>query len=447
MAWLEPARITERMVLRALVLGFALVVALLGAAGLVAIRSTRAIEDDAARAGREQLAVARLLNDVQAGQNTMAAVLHQLAPGQEAVPRESLLKDLETADRALSNLAASASGAPESARWRELERAVSAFSRGVREALQKGRVTRAADMTPLFELHDRVVRLEQELLITSEERIEATERRIETASRDLAANSRILLGAGLVLALLCAVVTIAFAHSSIRKIESQASELSRVSWHLLQSQESLARRFSHELHDELGQSLAAVKANLMAHSSADWMARRDDCVALVDQSIANVRELSQLLHPVILDDFGLDAGLRWLAEGFSQRTGIRTEYRSTFNERLDEMVETHLFRIAQEGLTNVARHAGATLVRLDLHPAGGRLQMVLEDNGRGLREGSTGARTSLGMIGMRARANEAGGGLRLSAPPQGGLRIEVEVPFTRAKEQDDEQENAHSIGR
>ena len=449
MAWLEPARITERIVLRVLVLGFALVVALLSLAGFVAVRSTRAIEDDAAQVGREQLAMARLLNDVQAGQNTMAAVLHQLAPGQDSINRAALLRDLESADRALEKVAVAATGSPEAPRWRDLDLAVRAFSRGVRGALERGPALRAAELGPLFNLHDNVVRIEQELLELSEKRMEATERRIETESRDLAANSRILLGACLILALLCAVITVFFARASIRKIESQASELSRVSWHLLQSQESLARRFSHELHDELGQSLAAVKANLTSGSTTDWAARRADCVALVDESIANVRELSQLLHPVILDDFGLDAGLRWLTEGFAQRTGIRTEYQSSFADRLDDQTETHLFRIAQEALTNVARHSGASVVRLDLHRLGDRLQMVLEDNGRGLREGSapTPARPSLGMIGMRARAEEIGGEFRLTTPPQTGLRIEVEVPLPGARETNVEQENTYPASR
>ena len=94
MSWPETARITEHVVLRVLVAGFALVVMLLGAAGYIAVRSTRAIEVDAAQVGREQLAMARLLNDAQAGQNTMAAILHQLAPGQDAINREALLAEL-----------------------------------------------------------------------------------------------------------------------------------------------------------------------------------------------------------------------------------------------------------------------------------------------------------------------------------------------------------------
>jgi signal transduction histidine kinase len=444
MAWFNNARITERVVLRILGLGFAMVVGLLGLAGFMAVRSTRAIEDDAAQAGREQLSMARLLNGVQAGQHTMAGILHQLAPGSDRTDRSALLRELEAADRALEKVAVTGTGTPEAARWKDLEKAVRRFSAGVRQAIEKGSALQVSEVSALFDLHDVVVKVEQELLTNSEARMEAMEQRIESESRDLAANSRLVLGACLVLALLCAVITVLFALSSIRKIEAQASELSRVSWHLMQSQESLARRFSHELHDELGQSLAAVKANLTSESGRDWEERRQDCIELVDTAIANVRELSQLLHPVILDDFGLDAGLRWLTEGFAQRTGIRTEYESTFARRLDDDVETHLFRIAQEGLTNIARHSAASAARLDLHARGQHLRMVLEDNGRGMPRQNP--RPSLGMIGMRARAQEIGGELRLSTPPQGGLRIEVEVPLRERQEDQFEQEDTHIVG-
>lgn len=440
-------RITERIVLRVLIAGFGLVVALLGLAGFVAVRGTRAIEADAAQVVREQLSMARLLNDVQAGQNTMAAVLHQLAPGQDSIDRVALLAELEYADKALSSVAASASGTPEAARWRDLQRAVVSFSKGVREAVERRKTLTVTEMAPLFDRHDAVVKVEQELLEASERRMELTELRIEAESRELASNSRILLGACLVLAMLCAILTLGFARASIRKIEAQASELSRVSWHMLQDQESLARRFSHELHDELGQSLAAIKANLSASAGADTQGRRLDCISLVDGAIANVRELSQLLHPVILDDFGLDAGLRWLTDGFAQRTGISTEYTCTFTGRMDSEVETHLFRIAQEGLTNVARHSGATATWVELHEENQQVRLSIEDNGRGMREGQTPVQPSLGLTGMRARTNEIGGELKLKRPASGGMRVEVSVPLRLRKEEDADQEDAHSASR
>lgn len=456
MGWSDSNPIEERSVLRALVAGFTLVLALLGLAGYVAIRSTRAIEQDAADVGREQLAMARLLNDVQAGQNTMAAIIHRLAPGQqETADRAQLIRELEGADEALTKLAASAMRSSEAHLWRDLGEAVRQFSAGVRRAIADPAPRSATDLAHLFDLHDRVVRIEQQLLIASEKRVEQTERAIETESHDLAVSSQILLGACLVLALLCAALTVSFARRSIRKIENQASELSRVSWHLLQSQESLARRFSHELHDELGQSLAAVKANLNASGRpADWAAHRADCLQLVDSAIANVRELSQLLHPVILDDFGLDAGLRWLTDGFAQRTSIAVDYVSAFRGRLNDEIETHLFRIAQEALTNIARHSRATQVKVELQEvAPGHVRMSIEDNGRGLPDPSgTHPPASLGMIGMRARAREIGAHLQFTVPPDGGLRIDVDVPPRPSSETEDanhvkQPEKAHPLGR
>lgn len=458
MAWFEPKRITERVVLRALIAGFALVLALLTLAGYVALRGASAIEKDAADAGREQLAMARLLNDVQAGQNTMATILHRLAPNQPvSADRGRLLRELEAADTALAGLAAGAKQTPEAGLWRELESAVRVFATGVRRAIANPAPATAAELAPLLDLHDRVVRIEQQLLIASEKRLEATERVIETESRELATNSRWLLGACLVLALLCASLTVIFARHSIRKIEEQATELSRVSWHLLQSQESLARRFSHELHDELGQSLAAVKANLQSPGrDGDWTARRSDCLGLVDSAIANVRELSQLLHPVILDDFGLDAGLRWLTEGFSQRTSIAAEYRSSFQGRLSDDVETHLFRIAQEALTNVARHSRATRVEVSWDETpDGHLRLAIADNGMGLPSaGPERLSPSLGLTAMRARAREIGAGLRLAAGEGGGLRVEIDLPKpvipvedSSIEPHDQQPQKAHPLGR
>ncbi|MEO5925717.1 MAG: sensor histidine kinase [Bryobacteraceae bacterium] len=429
----------ETHMLRGLIAGLGLVILLLGAAGVVAVQGTRAIEDDTARVVREQLVMARLLNAAQAGQNMLAAVLHQLSRAPETADEHQLLKDLETADNALDRVAQSASATPEARQWNALHQAERSFSTGVRESI-KLRATHAQDnsLRQLFVAHDAVVKLEQELLEASELRVADTERRIEDESRQLAARSVLLLGSCLTLALLCAVLTVIFARKSIRNLEWHAHELGRVSWHMLQSQEETARRFSHELHDELGQSLAAVRANLTStHSSGsakEWEHRREDCVQLVDSAIANVRELSQLLRPVILDDFGLDASLRWLTERFSQRTNIRVDYKSSFHSRLPDETETHLFRIAQEAFTNIARHSGASEVEVVLSATDGTVKLAIVDNGRGLSSDDEQYSPTLGMTGMRARARQAGGKFRTARPPGGGLMIEVQVPQGKLEE-------------
>jgi len=137
------------------------------------------------------------------------------------------------------------------------------------------------------------------------------------------------------------------------KLEWHAAELAHVSWHMIDGHEKMARRVSHEMHDELGQSLSGLRRML------GRMPESRECIGVVDEVLENVRKLSQVLRPVILDDFGLDSGLRWLCERFTQRTKILVTYESNWRQRLAEGEETHLFRITQEALTNIARHSEA----------------------------------------------------------------------------------------
>jgi len=248
------------------------------------------------------------------------------------------------------------------------------------------------------------------------------------------------------LALVFAAITVKMALQLIRRLEWQTAELSRVSFHMLEDQEATARRFAHELHDELGQQLTAIKTNLMALDSTGEgeisRSRLEDNLRLVDEAIGNVRQMSQLLRPIILDDFGLEAGLRWLAEGFSTRTGIEVTVDSSHPGRLPDETETHLFRIAQEALTNVARHSGAKRVRIKLETgvgetlssvnAAGQVCLSIQDDGRGL--GAASDERGMGMIGMRARARSAGGDVEIRAAPDGGVLIEVRVPLRPAPE-------------
>jgi len=227
----------------------------------------------------------------------------------------------------------------------------------------------------------------------------------------------------------------------IRRMEWQTTELGRVSWQMLEDQEVTARRFSHELHDELGQALTAIKTNLASiqpGQPADG-ARLADSLLLVDEAIGNVRQMSQLLRPTILDDFGLEAGLRWLADGFATRTGIDVKFESNYPGRLADETETHLFRIAQEALTNVARHSAAKHVSIKLESGGGRVCLRIEDDGRGLTGAPPDGRR-MGMIGMRARARGAGGDVKVHSAPGRGVLIEVEVPLRH------EQANPHPVG-
>jgi signal transduction histidine kinase len=149
----------------------------------------------------------------------------------------------------------------------------------------------------------------------------------------------------------------------------------------------------------------------------------------VKDAIGTVRELSQLLRPSTLDDFGLASSLQWLAESFAQRTQIAIEPNLAFEGRLQGDIETHLFRIAQEALTNVVRHSGATSATVSLLEDNGRLRLSVADNGRGLPAGkSASSRGGFGLIGMRERMRAAGGLLRVQSGGS-GVTVIAEVPL------------------
>jgi signal transduction histidine kinase len=238
-----------------------------------------------------------------------------------------------------------------------------------------------------------------------------------------------LFAACVVLSVLCAIWTIKASAGLFRRLEQQSGELANMQYQLLETQEAVMRRFSHELHDELGQALTAIKANLSALKSTADPDRVDDCMGLVNQAIADVRELSQLLRPTILDDFGLDAALRSLAEGFEQRTGIQVRYTSDLDRRrLPDETETNLYRIAQEALTNVARHAKATSVTIDLRARSDDVSLTIRDNGQGFDVTQPREAPGLGLAGMRMRARGCRGELAIDTARGRGVKIEVRCP-------------------
>ncbi len=437
-------QITHAAIFRVLIAGFMLVILLLIAAVVIGVQSIRSIKESVADLVGEELLATRLIDDIQHEQVALSAVFLKLSRDPEAVDREKVLSELDDADARMDDIEGTVKGTSEEALWSELKKASGGFSQEARRLLSLDNPTTLLSRD-LFRRHQDALAIVARLAAASHAKASAARQEIETRSRELLKHSALLLGACLLLALVCAMLTVRMTVDLFRRMERQTGELSRVSWHLLESQEVTARRFSHELHDELGQSLTAVKANLHGLASGGGMdrARLEDCVALVNESIGNVRELSQLLHPTILDDFGLNAAIGWLAERFTQRTAIEVDFRSEFKERLGEETETHLFRICQEALTNTARHSGATRVEIRLEQHGERLRLTVSDNGRGLPDGAA-EQNGMGLIGMRARARGVGGTLRIDSAKGKGLTITAEVPLRGTGKH---QENKNLVGR
>ena len=438
-----PKQVTRATILRVLVGGFALVIFLLLAAGFFGVRNIESIRVTVARLEEGQAVTTRLIYEIEDEQAALSAVFYKLSRDPESVDRDAILADLDETDQHIARMVSEESGTIEEPLWRELKRTSSDFEAEARRLLGLEDATTFLSRD-LFHRHDQVISIVAKLIEASNQRALDNQNRIRLQSRQLLRSSSVLLGGCLLLALICALLTVRNTTELFHQMESQASELSRVSWHLLENQESTARRFSHELHDELGQSLTAVKANLAALESAEHLdkGRLEDCRGLVDEAIHNVRELSQLLRPTILDDFGLDASLRWLSERFAQRTGIQVEYKSNSTARLTDETETHLFRIAQEALTNAARHSGAKKVLIRLWADPDKILLSIRDDGRGLPpalglERNFGADgNGMGLIGMRARARSAGGEMTLQSRNGTGLHIEVQIPLAERKHEE-----------
>jgi len=417
-----------RNLIRVLVIGFAAVIALLAAAATTGAYNARLIAASAGSLVQNQLVIVRLLDEMQREQNVLNAAFYRLSNAQAGVDRQDVLADLDQTDQEIGKMVAGAGAGDDEAEWTDLQHAMHDFAQEARTLLTGDKIP-GDSSRELFARHEEVTKAVFRLVDSSYQRAVETRENVDRQSEHLNQESRLLLGGCIVVALVCAIVTVRIAARVFRQMEFQAGELSRVSFRLLETQESTARRFAHELHDELGGALTAIRTNLTAIASRTPSSRIDDCVKLVDESISNVRELSQLLRPTILDDFGLDAGIHWLVTRFRERTGIEVEYTSEFEERLPDETETHLFRIVQEALTNIARHSAATRVTIRLRAEGDRICLTIRDNGKGLGAARPG---SMGLSGMRARARSAGGELAIRSEPGAGVTIEVSAP--RAKQ-------------
>lgn len=204
----------------------------------------------------------------------------------------------------------------------------------------------------------------------------------------------------------------------------------RLSGRILTLQDDERRRIARELHDSLGQYLAALKMQLdiLALSGDRQPDLIAECTRMVEQCLKETRTISHLLHPPLLDEAGFGSAARWYVDGFAQRSGINVNLvlPPTFG-RLRRDVEVALFRVLQEALTNVHRHSESAKVDIRVSLDDQRVQMKIQDFGKGIPAGALqklidgGARTSVGIAGMRERARELGGSLKITSDSEGTL--------------------------
>jgi signal transduction histidine kinase len=206
---------------------------------------------------------------------------------------------------------------------------------------------------------------------------------------------------------------------------------------LLESQESESRTIARLLHDEIGQGLIVMQLHtqwmLQASESGALTPRLMENLQVVEQLLEQVHAVSLNLRPAVLDDLGVEAAIHWCAERQASLIGLRAGfYADPIGQRLDPMVETACFRVAQEALSNVVRHAQAKSLSVELRKGRGLLHLRVSDDGMGFDIASAHEKAmrgaSLGLLNMEARAEWVGGGLEISSTSSKGTEVHAWFP-------------------
>jgi signal transduction histidine kinase len=438
----------------ALTAGFAVLFAVWGASGYELVRTLREVSrsldasrDDFQR-GQEVLTTIR--TNVLLGSIYLRDALIDRETASDDDYRTALVKIREDVDRVLPEYLPLIGSAVEREHWRTLQVELNKYweSRDVVFDLDTPLTTATAAAV----LRQRIVPARQSILdivdALSALQDESRERHeAEAATLYSDAQTRVISLAALAIVVGLGVAFIAWRHVGGLETEiqrRQAAErqhrrdLERLSARLVNAQEEERRSLARELHDAVGQALTAIKMEMvvaMRGVESDSRARRalDEGRAIAESALQSVRDLSQLLHPSMLDDFGLPEAVNAQLRSFSKRTGIRTQLtHERMNDRLPPEIEVCVYRIVQEALTNIARHSGATSCTVSLVRRADALHLTIEDDGHGIAMAASDGAPRLGVIGMRERAQALAGTFVIENREEGGTRVAVRLPVEPA---------------
>ncbi|HVB29089.1 MAG TPA: PAS domain-containing sensor histidine kinase [Terriglobia bacterium] len=224
-----------------------------------------------------------------------------------------------------------------------------------------------------------------------------------------------------------------------QELRASSEQLRNLAARLLSVREEERARISREIHDELGQSLTAVKMDLawlagrLPRRNGQMLKRIRSTRQLADSIIQSIRRISTELRPAVLD-LGLAAAVEWQVQEFQARSGIQCKVRLLTREVVASNASTALFRIFQETLTNVARHAKATRAEVVLQKQRDRVVLMIRDNGRGFDQADPSLSKSLGLLGMRERAAILGGQVNIASAPGKGTTVTAWIPLPSPEE-------------
>ena len=296
-------------------------------------------------------------------------------------------------------------------------------------------------------LRERLRRREQIVALANEvermmtENFSRERQRITKADEDFRASLAWTTGLALVLGFAIAGLTLARMIVLEKQSQVAESELRRLSTQVRTAQEQERKYLSRELHDQVGQMLTGLRMELSTiirtHSDSDteFLSRIGHAMGIVEQTLRMVRNIAMLLRPSMLDDLGLSPALAWLVREMSRSSGMEIE--ADIDAVLDRLPDTHrtcLYRVVQEALTNVSKHAGAHKVEVSLKATGEWVLGTIADNGCGFDTEAI-RRNGLGLVGMDERIRELGGHFRVISITGQGTRAEFRLPIPKAAEE------------
>ncbi len=226
-----------------------------------------------------------------------------------------------------------------------------------------------------------------------------------------------------------------------QELERSHEQLRQLSAHLESVREKERTRIARELHDELGQLLTALNTDIillgkqLPREQKSLIEKTESMAKLIDMTMDTLKKIYMDLRPSMLDHLGLSAAISWQAEEFQKRSGIRCKVNiSPEDIMLDSEISTAIFRIFQETLTNVSKHAEATQIAVDLKAAGGKVSLTVKDNGRGITGEQMSKPNSFGLLGIQERTYHLGGTAAISGHPGRGTVVKIIIPVkTRGK--------------
>jgi signal transduction histidine kinase len=391
---------------------------------------------------KDSLQLLRIQNDL----NVLAVAMRDMVSGDEPYPLtawsaqfQRIRTDLDDAIRLEADFAA-ASRTPEQGAfltasftqfWDAVDRVFALAHEGkekeAREQIQLSLQERQAALS------SAVARL---LVQNSENEEQAALRIVQIYDR-VQHQVYIFLAATLLAILLSSLSIIRWNRRLFARLEEISARRSELAQKLISTQESTLRYISRELHDEFGQVLTAVgsmlrRAGTHAPEGSSLRADLQEVLQTVQTTLESVRSLSQALHPVMLDEAGLESTLDWYIPTLERQTGIAISYEKR-GERfpVDGGAGVHIYRVLQEALNNVARHSGAKQAWVRLHFLPDAVELEVEDHGVGFADRPK--KQGIGLVAMRERSELMGGRIVFSRPPEGGTRVHLLVPREKAE--------------